>query len=161
MEGSGTVVGKLAPNFELADAEGQTVSLATECKKGPVLVAFYPGDFTLVCTKQLCNYRDNFDKFKDFGVQVLGVSGNPPREHKKFGDKYAFPFPLLTDPEREVARRFGCTSLWMMGKVSRAVFILNKDRVILYRYVEPTTITHRSSQELLGILGDLKKASLI
>lgn len=161
MEGTGAVIGKLAPNFELADAEGQTVSLSKWCEKGPVLLAFYPGDFSLVCTKQLCNYRDNFEKFKDFGVQVIGISANPPREHKKFEEKYAFPFPLLTDPERQVAQRFGCTSVWMMGKVSRAVFILNKNRVILYRYVEPTTITHRSSQELLGILGDLKKANLI
>lgn len=161
MEGTGTVIGKLAPEFSLADAEGRSVSLGETCKKGPVLLAFYPGDFTLVCTKQLCNYRNNFEQFSNFGIQIIGISRNPPHDHKRFGDKYAFPFPLLTDPGSEVAKQFGCTTTWMLGKVSRAVFVLNKARVVLYRYVEPTVITHRSSKELLSILTDLKAASLI
>ncbi len=161
MEGTGTVMGKLAPDFSLADAEGASHTLSEYCKKGPVVVAFYPGDFTLVCTKQLCSYRDNLEGFGKYGVQILGISANPPEQHKKFASKYAFPFPLLTDPGREVAKQFGCTSAWMLNRVSRAVFILNQKRMILYRYVEPTILTHRSADELIGILGDLKGAKLI
>jgi thioredoxin-dependent peroxiredoxin len=161
MEGTGTVVGKPAPDFALADADANTVRLSDACKKGPVLLVFYPGDFTMVCTKQLCNYRDKLSDFSEFGVQIIGISHNPSKDHKKFGEKYAFPFPLLTDPGREVAKRFGCASPWMLGKPSRSVFIINSKQVTLYKYVEPTTLTYRSGPELVGILKDLKKAKLI
>jgi thioredoxin-dependent peroxiredoxin len=161
MEGTGTVVGMLAPDFSLPDPEGKVVTLSEACKKGPVLLAFYPGDFTAVCTKQLCNYRDNFDQFGKLGVQVLGISHNDSTEHKKFASQYSFPFPLLTDSDKTVARRFACTSIWMLNQLSRAVFVVNKDRVILYRYVEPTVLTHRSTGELVGVLESLKKAKLI
>lgn len=161
MEGTGTVMGKRAPDFSLADAEGASHTLSDYCKKGPVLVAFYPGDFTLVCTKQLCSYRDNLEKFNKYGVQVLGISHNSPAQHEKFGAKYHFPFPLLTDPSNEVAKSFGCTSAWMLNRVSRAVFIVNSKQIILYRYVEPTVLTHRSADEIVDILGDLRGAKLI
>ncbi len=121
MEGEGAVVGKKAPNFILSDQDGKDIALNEICKNGPVMIAFYPGDFTLTCTKQLCNYRDNLNQFTEMGVTVLGISKNSPTEHKKFSDHYSLTFPLLSDPDKDVAKKFKCESLVMLGAVSRAV----------------------------------------
>lgn len=118
------VVGERAPDFELPDSSGQGVTLGSLLKNGPLLLVFYPGDFTMVCTKQLCNYRDNREKFSQFGIQVVGVSANDPDSHSKFAQQYDLPFKLLSDPDKRVARAFGCTSLLMFGGISRAVFII-------------------------------------
>lgn len=161
MQGEGTVVGKRAINFVLPDQSGRDVSLTDLCRSGPTLLVFYPGDFRLICTQQLCSYRDNLSQFGEFGLMIAGISQNSPEEHKQFADKYAFGFPLLTDTGREVAKRMGCTSFLMAGTVSRACLIINRDLLILYRYVEPTVLSHRKADELLGVLRDLKKHNLI
>lgn len=161
MEGQGVVIGKKAPDFVLKDQSGGVVTLSKVTPVAPTLLVFYPGDFTYVCTKQLCNYRDNFEQFNKFGIQVFGISSNAKERHEEFAKTYDFPFLLLSDPGSQVAKSFGCTSLLMFGKVSRAVFIINTKGIILYRYVEPTTLTHRSAAELVGILQDLKDNKLI
>ena len=71
MQGKGEIVGKKAPSFSLKTHEGKTFVLEEALKNGPVMLVFYPGDFTLVCTKQLCNYRDSWEKFQELGVQVI------------------------------------------------------------------------------------------
>lgn len=161
MEGTGTVVGTHAPNFVLPDHTGQDVALNEFCREGPVLLVFYPGDFTPVCTKQLCNYRDNLDQFFKFGIRVVGISSNSVEDHKRFAARYQFPFPLLSDQDKTVAKLYKCHSFLMFGAVSRAVFIIDKNQRILYRYVEPTVLTRRSADELVGILRDLKAHNLI
>lgn len=161
MEGAGNVVGKVAPDFSLPDHLGNQVTLSGLCENGPVLVVFYPKDFTNVCTKQLCNYSDNMESFKKLGVQIVGISQNPASSHSQFAKRYNFPFPLLTDLHHKASRDFDCSSLFMFGRQSRACFIVNRKRVILYRYVEPTVLTHRSAEELLGILTDLRENKLI
>jgi peroxiredoxin Q/BCP len=161
MEGKGLIVGKSAPDFTLPDHLGNAVNLSDICAKGPVLLVFYPKDFTRVCTKQLCNYSDNMANFQELGVQILGVSQNPAASHSLFAKRYNFPFKLLTDVNHKVTRDFDCSSLFMFGAMSRAVFIISPQRIILYRYVEPTVLTHRSAQELLLILQDLRNHKLI
>ncbi|MDZ4676677.1 MAG: peroxiredoxin [Oligoflexia bacterium] len=161
MEGIGTVIGKKAPDFTLKDHHGGTVTLSQVSAVAPTILAFYPGDFTPVCTKQMCNYRDNFENFIKFGVQVFGISHNDTEKHVEFAEKYDFPFLLLSDPDHLVAKSYGCTSLLMFGQVSRAVFIINTKGYILYRYVEPTILTHRNAGELVKILEDLKKNNLL
>lgn len=154
-------VGLSAPSFNLPDENGKVRSLQEFLKQGPLLIAFYPGDFTKVCTSQLCNYRDRFDDFKKLGIQVVGISDNTPGEHQNFSKEYQFPFPLLTDSKKEVAKLYGCTSLLMFGGVSRAVFILSAQGQILYRHVEPTVLTRRKADELMGILTDLRQKNLL
>jgi thioredoxin-dependent peroxiredoxin len=161
MEGQGVVIGKKAPDFTLKDHQGGTVTLSKVIPVAPTLLVFYPGDFTPVCTKQLCNYRDNFEDFNRFGIQIFGISPNDVQKHAEFAKAYEFPFLLLSDPGQQVAKSFGCTSLLMFGKVSRAVFMINTKGVILYRYVEPTSLTRRKADELVGILTDLKENKLI
>lgn len=149
-------VGSPAPEFALEDERGALVGLNQMLTKGPALVIFYPGDFTPVCTKQLCSYRDSLESFQRFGVQLIGISKNNPKEHAEFKSKYAFQFPLLSDPDRKTMRRYGVTSLLMFGGTSRAVFIVSKTGKILYRYVEATTLTHRNPNELVQALQFLR-----
>ena len=161
LEGDGTVIGKRAPEFSLPDQFGSETSLAALCKQGPLILAFYPGDFTMVCTKQLCNYRDHMADFRDLGLQVVGVSPNPAYSHSRFAKKFDFDFKLLSDADSRVARAFDCSSVFMFGRVSRAVFVINRQRLVLYRYVEPTILTHRSATELVRIITDLKRNKLL
>src|SRR6478736_5203765 len=70
--------------------------------KGAVLLVFYPGDDTPVCTKQLCNYRDNLDTFRDLGVQVVAINPQSEESHRKFADKHTFPFPVVADAGKTV-----------------------------------------------------------
>lgn len=158
---SGTIGGTTARDFELTDHLGGRFHLYSALEKAPALLVFYPGDFTPVCTKQLCNYRDHWKGFQSMGVQLVGLSGNSPSQHRAFAQKYDFPFPLLTDPNREVAFAYGCRSLLMFNGFSRAVVIVGRSRVVLYRYVEPTVLTRRKADELIGVLKDLKENGLL
>ncbi|HEX4924841.1 MAG TPA: peroxiredoxin [Bdellovibrionales bacterium] len=146
-----------APDFTLPDHKGGTVNLYEALKNGPAMLVFYPGDFTPVCTAQLCNYRDNIERFAGHGVQVFGISEDAPEQHARFAKEFEFPFPLLTDKGQAVAKAYGCTSLFMFGKVSRAVFIINSRGAIVYRYVEPLAITRRKADDLIAVISDLKK----
>lgn len=73
-----------APDFTLENQAREPVCFNDVLKKGPVLLVFYPGDFTPVCTRQLCNYRDSLESFRRYGVQLVGVSFNTPLQHKAF-----------------------------------------------------------------------------
>jgi peroxiredoxin Q/BCP len=151
-----TLVGMPAPEFSLEDQDGRRVRLADLLARGPVMLAFYPGDFRIVCTKQLCDYRDRQDEFAGLGIQIVGVSADLPEEHKRFSQEHRFAFPLLCDPGRKTAKAYGCASLLMLGNQSRAVFVIGRDGKILYRYVEPTIVTRRGADELMGILKGLR-----
>ncbi|MBL7714102.1 MAG: peroxiredoxin [Bdellovibrionales bacterium] len=151
-------VGNMAPLFTLENDDGKKVSLIDVMLQGPSMLVFYPGDFTPVCTKQLCSYQNAMERFKALGVQVIGISQNTPAQHKAFRQKYGFEFPLLTDPKRELTKVYGVTSLFMLGGTSRAVFIISKSGRILYRYVEATRLSHRNPDELMEAIIQLKNS---
>lgn len=157
----GLILGNKAPDFCLKNQNGNSVSLRDLLSKGTTLLAFYPGDFRLVCTEQLCNYRDNLDKFKEYGVHIAGISDNPPDAHAEFAKQFGFEFELLSDPGKAVAKTYGCTSLLMFGGISRAIFVVNKTGHAVYRYVEPTVLTRRKAGELLEALRALKERGII
>ncbi|MGZ3689420.1 MAG: redoxin domain-containing protein [Bdellovibrionota bacterium] len=154
-------VGDRAPDFRLKNERGEPVSLGEIVRTRPAMLVFYPGDFTMVCTKQLCAYQDSMNQFSGYGIEILGISPNDSESHAKFKDRYQFAFHLLSDPGRLVAREYQITSLLLLGGISRAVFIVSKGGKVLYRYVEPTTITHRRPQELVEILDRLRQAGQI
>ena len=89
-------VGDPAPDFTLASTQGD-VTLSRLLANGAVLLAFYPGDDTPVCTKQLCDYRDNLATFADLGVQVIALNPQSLASHEKFAKKHALPFPVAAD----------------------------------------------------------------
>jgi len=100
------VVASPAPAFSLTDQHGATVSL--DALRGKwVVVYFYPRDDTPGCTREACNFRDNFGALKALGAVVLGVSGDSAASHQKFAAKYELPFTLLVDTGHEMAKTYG------------------------------------------------------
>jgi len=158
MEDSQKTTAKKAPEFTLSDETGEPRSLSQLLQHGSLMIVFYPGDFTPVCTRQLCNYRDDIKTFSEQGIQIVGISGNSPESHAKFKKQYGLPFPLLTDLNNLVARDYGCTSKLLFGAVSRAIIIVATDGSILYKHVEATPLTRRKSDELLQIIKALPRA---
>ncbi len=101
------------------------------------------------------------EDFSKLGIQIVGISRNSPESHARFKKEHAFTFPLLSDTGSLVARAFGCTSRLLFGAVTRAVYVINKQGTILYEYVEATPLTRRKSDELIGVIQDLKASKLI
>lgn len=95
-----------APDFDLEDQHGRRVTLAGLHGKWVVLY-FYPRDNTPGCTREACNFRDNFSALQALGAEVLGVSGDSKTSHEKFAAKFELPFPLLVDTDHAVARAYG------------------------------------------------------
>jgi len=123
-------IGDTAPDFTLPSTGGN-VTLSQRLQKGPVLLVFYPGDDTPVCTKQLCNYRDNLDAFEDLGIQVIAINPQSAESHKKFADKHRLPFPVVSDPGGTVCRQYGAMSF--LGMAKRALVLVGRDGRVRWR----------------------------
>jgi peroxiredoxin Q/BCP len=125
-------IGTAAPEFTLQDQDGKDVALRSFQGKQPVVLYFYPKDDTSGCTKQACAFRDARADYKALGAQVIGVSPDDVRSHRKFADKYTLPFTLLADPEKSVCQAYG---VWkeksMYGRTSmgveRTTFVIDKE----------------------------------
>ena len=114
-------VGKAAPAFSLADADGRKVALADFAGKD-VILYFYPRDDTPGCTKEACGFRDFWKDIQKRGAVVLGVSPDSGESHQKFARKYKLPFPLLSDPDKKVMSAYGAWGEKMMyGKKTTGV----------------------------------------
>jgi peroxiredoxin Q/BCP len=98
--------GDAAPDFETRDAEGNAVKLS-ELRGRKVVLYFYPKDDTPGCTKEACSFRDSFAEFGRRGIEVLGVSTDDERSHRKFAEKFSLPFKLLADTDHTVADLYG------------------------------------------------------
>lgn len=146
-------VGDRAPDFELPGTGDRTYSLS-EFAGRPLVLVFYPGDDTPVCTKQLNSYNDGLDQFEELDAQVVGISAQDIGSHEKFSDKHGFGFPLLSDPDKSVAAAYG--TLGPIGFPRRSVFIIDTDGVIRYAHRALAGLTYRPVSELLGALGALE-----
>lgn len=119
--------GTTAPDFSLQDDSGKTVTLSKLRGKNVVLV-FYPGDDTPGCTKQLCEFRDDWTDVARRGVLVFGVNPQNADKHRKFRQKFNFPFPLLVDPHQGVAALYNANGLI----VKRTVYLIGPDGKIRF-----------------------------
>ena len=119
--------GSKAPDFSLPGQDGKAVRLSTLRGKNVVLV-FYPGDDTMVCRKQLCEFRDQWQQARKRNVEVFGVNPGSAESHRKFQEKYHFPFPLLVDDGQKVAEVYHANGLF----IKRTVYLIGPDGVILY-----------------------------
>ena len=99
--------GDPVPDFELPAQDGQPVRLSEELSRGPVVLFFYPRAMTPGCTKESCHFRDLEAEFAAVGASRLGISADPVQRQRQFAEKNGFEFPLLSDPDRAVARRYG------------------------------------------------------
>jgi peroxiredoxin Q/BCP len=125
-------VGDHAPEFELAGTGGKTYRLSQYLGKW-VILAFYPGDFTPVCTRQFCSYRDGDDRLDELGLEVLGISPQSVDSHDRFAAKHDLTIPLLADEDREVIRAYGVGVPG--GLVRRSIFIVDPGGVVRYRHI--------------------------
>jgi peroxiredoxin Q/BCP len=145
-------IGDDAPTFMLPDSQGNQVSLNDYKGKWAVLY-FYPKDDTPGCTKEACQFRDDFKTLETLGAKVIGVSIDDSFSHKKFAEKYNLPFPLLSDASGEVADRYGALNNFLVIKLAkRYTFLINPQGKIAKIYLSVDTSKH--SQE---IIEDLKK----
>jgi peroxiredoxin Q/BCP len=153
-------VGDRAPDFELPGTGGRTYRLA-DYRGRNLILAFYPGDATTVCTKQFCNYRDEGDRLDALDADVLGISPQSIDSHEHWAKEQELNVPLLADEDLAVAKRYGVTG-WIGplarftelkdapgGRyVQRAIFVLDGDGVVRHRTVSRTGSTYESVEDL-------------
>ena len=146
--------GDLAPDFSAMTSGGGKISLA-ELKGKNVLLYFYPKDDTSGCTKEACNFRDDFLIFKKLGVVILGVSPDSVKSHDKFVKKYGLPFTLLADEDKKIVEAYGVwgqKTFWgrkYMG-THRVTFLIGPDGRI--KKIWPDVKPEQHSKEVLEAL---------
>ncbi len=146
-------VGDRAPAFTLPSTGGTPVSLSDFAGR-PVVLVFYPGDDTPVCTKQLNSYNDDLAQFEALDAQVLGISAQSVESHEKFSGKHGFKFPLLADTDKAVAGAYG--TLGPIGFPRRSVFIVDGEGVVRYAHRAIAGLTFRPVSELVEVLTSLQ-----
>jgi peroxiredoxin Q/BCP len=137
-------VGDKAPPFELTGTGSRTYALG-DFREG-VILAFYPGDFTPVCTKQFCSYRDDGDRIEALGVPMVGISPQSIESHERFADQYGLNVPLLSDLDKKVARAYGVVGPG--GFIRRAVFLVDRAGVVRYRQVALVGVGYQDADDL-------------
>ena len=142
-------VGDAAPDFTLPGTGGRNYTLS-EFRGQPVVLVFYPGDDTPVCTKQLNTYNDDLGQFNDMNAQVIGISAQDVSSHDAFAGKHGFAFPLLADTDKAVAGMYG--TLGPIGFPRRSVFIVDGEGIVRYAHRAIAGLTFRPVDELIGEL---------
>src|SRR5438105_2632359 len=133
MKDSKNEIGVRAPDFSLKDDQGHDWQLSD--KRGRVIVLlFYPGDETPICTRQLCSLRDRWQDYVSTGAEIVGISTDSVESHRGFIEHHCLPLRLLSDVDRKVADVYGARSL-IPGKVARSVFVIDAKGTIRYRDV--------------------------
>jgi peroxiredoxin Q/BCP len=141
-------VGDSAPEFELEGTGSRRYRLAEYRGEG-VILAFYPGDFTPVCTKQFCSYRDDGDRIEALGVSMLGISPQSVESHERFAAENDLSVPLLSDPGKKVAKTYGVVGPG--GFIRRAIFLVDGKGSVRYRHVALFGLRYQD-------VGDLERA---
>ena len=144
-------VGDAAPDFELPGTGEKTYRLA-DYRGRKVILAFYPGDFTAVCTKQFCSYRDQGEQLDSLGAVVLGISPQSVDSHERFTEEKRLNVPLLADEDKSVARAYGVVAGPM---VRRAIFIVDEEGVVRHRKVTLAGLSYESVDDLERALAAL------
>ncbi|HEV2827776.1 MAG TPA: peroxiredoxin [Pyrinomonadaceae bacterium] len=148
-------VGAAAPDFTLKDADGNEWRLSEQRGKVVVLL-FYPGDETPVCTRQMCSVRDRWEDYSATGAEVVGLSTDSVESHQKFAEHHELPLRLLSDAGAGVANLYGARSL-IPGKVARSVFVIDAKGVIRYRDVRPLGLFRPKDDEVIKAIGEAQK----
>ena len=145
-------VGEVAPDFTLPGIENGAKRDYTlsEYRGRKVMLAFYPGDNTPGCTRQMCSYRDEFSVFEGVQATLLGISPQDVDSHERWAQKRNLQFPLLADTERAVAREYGCAAP-VIG-IRRAVYVIDGEGVLRYKDMKLIGATFEKADKLAGIL---------
>jgi thioredoxin-dependent peroxiredoxin len=155
-------IGQAAPDFTLpgvllTGGEIKQGEYSLSARRGrPIVLAFYPGDNTTVCTKQLCSYTSGLESFTGFGADVWAISPQGLASHEKFASKYNLAFPLLADEGLAVSRSYGI-ALAGVG-LRRSVFVIDADGILRWKNVTLVGLTFPSAETISAQLAGLKAA---
>jgi len=140
-------IGSEAPEFALKDGEGNDWVLSNY-KGHTVVLLFYPGDNTPVCTAQLCSVRDHWSEYQATGAEVVGISTDTVESHKGFAEKNELPLRLLSDPDGQVSAAYRMKS-WLPGRSARGVVVIDKEGKIAYHKVQPLSLFRPADDDVL------------
>jgi peroxiredoxin Q/BCP len=148
-------VGDTAPDFDVVASNGTRLSLRELRGKKNVVLYFYPKDFTLVCTRETCGFRDMYGELRDGDTEVIGVSFDDNATHERFAAEYRVPFPLVADVNRDLASAYGALSFFrnLIGRPSRVTFLIDKNGRVAGIYRAEL----RASTHLDGVKAGLAK----
>ncbi|HEY8638501.1 MAG TPA: peroxiredoxin [Solirubrobacteraceae bacterium] len=144
-------IGDAAPDFELEGTEG--AFKLSEHRGERVVLLFYPGDETPVCTKQFCSYRDNQADMAQLGATIVGISAQDLDSHRRFTEHHGLTVPLLADADKAVAKAYGVTAP-IVG-TRRAVFVVDEEGIIRHRHVHALGLDFQATDELREALDKL------
>jgi peroxiredoxin Q/BCP len=139
-----------APDFLLRDGDGADWRLSDQRGKVVVLL-FYPGDETPICTRQMCSVRDRWQDYVTTGAEVVGISTNTVDSHKSFAEHHDLPLRLLADVDRRIADLYGAQSL-IPGKVARSVFVIDANGIIRHRDVRPLGLFRPRDDDVIAAI---------
>lgn len=142
--------GDTAPDFQALTQQGDTVTLSHYLANGPVVLFFYPRAMTRGCTAESCHFRDLATEFTAVGATRIGISPDPPQRQAAFADKEALDYPLLSDPDRSIARAFGVKRPGPLFN-RRTTFIIDTNRTILDVIASETNM-HTHADAALEVL---------
>ena len=148
-------VGDQAPDFELDGTEGRF--RLSEHRGTPVVLLFYPGDFTPVCTKQFCSYAERAEDMSSLDATVVGISAQDVDSHSKFVNENGIPVPLLADTDKKVAKQYGA-SVPVVG-TRRAVVIVDADGKVAYKHVHTLGLDFQTVDDIKEALETLPARS--
>lgn len=143
-------IGHDAPKFSLTDGDGNAWTLSDH-KGRPVVLLFYPGDNTPVCTAQMCSVRDHWSEYQATGAEVVGISTDTVESHKAFAEKNQLPLRLLSDPDRKVSEIYDMRS-WLPGRSARGVVVIDADGKVAYLKAQPVSLFKPSDDDVLAAI---------
>ena len=149
-------VGAKAADFTLPDGDGNDWRLSDQRGRTVVLL-FYPGDETPICTKQMCSVRDRWEDYAATGAEVVGISTDSVESHKDFAAHHDLPLRLLSDADGTVSNLYGARSL-IPGKVARSVFVIDGNGIIRYRDVRPLGLFRPKDDETIKAIKEAQGA---
>jgi len=144
------ITGDDAPGFTLKDGDGNDWALSDHRGKTVVLL-FYPGDNTPVCTAQLCSVRDHWSEYQATGAEVVGISTDSVESHKGFAEKNDLPLTLLSDADGAVSKTYGMKS-WLPGRSARGVVVIDKAGKIAYHKAQALSIFKPADEDVLAAI---------
>ena len=155
-------VGEKAPDFELPEASERMMRLSDEVKRGPVVVVFYPTDWGMICTMMMKRFMELLDELNDIGVGLVAISVNTTTSHRSWKMHLGIEFPLLSDPDGKVVRRYGLMigeNDLMRGRSARAVFIVDEYMKIRYSWKVADISRHPEYDEIMAAARAVRQRS--
>jgi thioredoxin-dependent peroxiredoxin len=146
------------PDFTLYDGDGCEWRLSGQRGKVVVLL-FYPGDETPVCTRQMCSVRDRWEDYKNTGAEVVGISSDSVESHRNFAEHHGLPLRLLSDVNAKVATLYGARSI-IPGRVARSVFVIDADGILRYRDVRPIGLFKPKDEDIISAIREAQGGNI-